>query len=46
MIKVYKAYYNEDVGILQVVPESGLVERIYPTEENEKYDLGIYDADS
>ena len=42
MVKVYEAYYNEDVGILQVVPESGIVEHIYPTEEHEKYNMGIY----
>ena len=42
MAKVFEAYYNEDIGILQVVLDDGVVEHIYPTEENEKYNMGIY----
>ena len=42
MVKVYEAYYNEDVGILQVVPESGVVEHIYPTEVEETFNPSMY----
>ena len=42
MVKVYEAYYNEDVGILQVVPESGVVEHIYPTEVEEPFNPSMY----
>ena len=42
MVKVYEAYYSEDIGILQVVPESGLVEHIHPQEVENKFSTSMY----
>ena len=42
MIKINEAVYNEDIGILQVVLDDGVVEHINPTEENDKFQMGVY----
>ena len=42
MVKVYEAVYCEDIGILQVVPESGVVEHIYPSEVAEAFEPSMY----
>ena len=42
MVKVYEAVYSDEIGILQVVPESGIVEHINPTDEESKFKMGAY----
>ena len=42
MVKVYEAVYCEDIGILQVVPESGVVEHIYPSKVEEAFKPSMY----
>jgi len=42
MVKIYEAVYSDEIGILQVVPESGIVEHINPTDEESKFKMGTY----
>ena len=42
MVKIKSAIYNEDDGILQLVFENGAVKSINPTEEEEKFNFGLY----
>lgn len=42
MVKVYEAVYSEEIGVLQVVPESGIVEHINPQEAEGKFSPSMY----
>ena len=42
MIKVIEAVWNEDLNLLQVVLDEGVVEHICPYAENEKHPMGAY----
>ena len=42
MVKVYEVFYSDEIGILQVVPESGVVEHINPADEESKFKMGAY----